>query len=148
MSGLASAAAVAVVCLFVAGVLHKRRKAPKTVGVLMLLAGFGVSGLVGQLLHRLGAAFGHVAAVGTARLFGVAVPAAVLIAAGVWLFFDLHPKEGKPSKALPVLAFVFPTLLSVLGGVYVGLGGQVLTTIGTGVSELATTVFTTTGGGR
>lgn len=138
MAEYGSAAAIGVVCLVVGLVLWKRRKAPRTVGWFMLIAGFGVGGLLGRFLYKVGTALGKVVSTGTAQLFGVAVPAALLVGIGVWLFLDLHPRGQRPSRALPWLALMFPVLLATMGGMYAGIGGQLLSAVGDTAAELAT----------
>jgi hypothetical protein len=134
-----TAAGVGVVALVIGAVLWKRGKAPKWTGALLLVAGFGIGGGVfGALLDRAGALIGQLATTLTARVFGVAVPLALLAGVVVWMVIDFHPKNRKPSKALPVLCLVLPVLLSVTGGVWAGIGGQVLTAAGQTVGELAT----------
>ncbi len=80
MSGVLTTAGAAVCCLVLAGVLWKRGRARRTVGWLLLFAGFGIGGgLLGSFLHWLGEKLGRAVSVGTEMVFGVAVPAALLI---------------------------------------------------------------------
>ncbi|MGH3737133.1 MAG: hypothetical protein ACRDT6_16185 [Micromonosporaceae bacterium] len=138
MEGLLTAGGAGVFALIVGAVLWKRKVARRTVGWLMLIAGFGIGGgLLGTLLHWLGSTLGRVTSVGTAMMFGVAVPAALVSGVGLWLGMDLWPRN-KPSKALPYLALIFPVLLGVTGGIYTGIGGELLTAVGTVMTEFAT----------
>lgn len=138
MNGALTGAGIAVVALFVAVVLLKREKARKTAGVFMLVAGLGLTGgLIGGLLQTLGSFVGNLMTNVTAQVFGVAVPSALVLAIGVWLYIDFHPKNKTPSKPFPVLAFTFPVLLPLLGGVYAGMGHSALTAIGDSFGSFA-----------
>jgi hypothetical protein len=134
-----TAAGVGVIALVVGAVLWKRGKAPKTVGVLMLVAGFGIGGgIFGALLDRLGALVGGLASTLTGRVFGVVVPFALLAGVVVWMWIDFHPKNRKPSKALPYLCLALPVLLSLTGGIWAGIGGQILTAAGQTATDVST----------
>ena len=136
LKAMATGAGVAAICLTVGFVLWKRKKTPKLVGWLALIAGFGIGGgLLGALLHQGGTLIARAASTGTELLLGVALPAAVVVGIGLWIGLDLWPKH-KPSKALPVLALLFPILLATVGGMLAGLGNGVLNTLGDSVQTV------------
>lgn len=105
--------------------------------LLMLLAGFGLvaMGWVGQMLARLGQWAGTAADTGTGRLFGVSVPVVVVFVMATWLVVDLRDRHIH--QATPWIALALPSVLAVVGGVYLGLGDSVLGAIGTGLTNLA-----------
>lgn len=144
-SGSAVGLGLAVVAL-AAGIVQMRRdRTPKTVGILFLIAGGGIAGgagWAGDLLRKAGHLIGTATSVGTAKVFGVAVPAALLVAVLLWLVHDLHPRNRRPSRALPWLALALPVLLATAGGVWSGIGGQVLGSVGAAASSLASAVVT------
>src|SRR5919197_2410384 len=103
LKATATGAGVAAICLAVGFVLWKRKKTPKLVGWLALIAGFGISGgLLGVLLHQLGTVIARAASTGTALLFGVALPAAVVVAVGLGVGVGLWPQH-KTTQAPPLL---------------------------------------------
>lgn len=138
-SGASWAISAAVLALVVALIQHKRKRTPKSVGVLMLIAGAGIAGaagIAGDFLRKGGDLLGTVVSEGTAKAFGVAVPAVLVVGAGLWIAHDMWPKN-KPSKLLPWLALALPTLMVIAGGVWAGVGGDVLDGLGTTTADLA-----------
>jgi hypothetical protein len=134
-----SATAVGVLALAVALVImwrHRWQGSRFTVG-LMLLAGFGIAatGWVGQMLARGGEWIGGAVDAGTGRLFGVSVPIVVIAVMVTWIVVDVRDRQIHP--ATPWIALALPTVLAVVGGVYIGAGDTVLATIGTGLSSMA-----------
>src|SRR5947207_5909714 len=100
-SSAAVSVGIAVVALVVALVQFKRKKTPKLVGWLMLVAGAGIAGgagLAGDFLRQLGNFVSGAVSVGTAKVFGVAVPAAVVLGVALWIGHDLWPKTKTPSR--------------------------------------------------
>lgn len=137
--GTFSATAVGVLALAVALIImwrHRWQGSRFTVA-LMLLAGFGLvaTGWVGDMLGRAGEWVGGLADAGTGRLFGVSVPVVVIAVIVTWLVVDLRDRQIHP--ATPWLALALPTVLAVVGGVYIGAGDTVLNTIGTGLGSVA-----------
>lgn len=123
----------AVLALVAGGIQLKRRRTPKLVGWLFLLGGTGLAGsagLLGDLLRKVGTIIGNAVSIGTAKGFGVAVPAALIFGIALWIGHDLMPKTRTPSRALPWLALALPILLAVSGGVWSGIGGSILTALG------------------
>jgi hypothetical protein len=144
-SGAAVGLGLAVIALVLGAVQMKRKKTPKTVGILFLLAGAGIAGgagLAGNFLRKAGNLIGTATNVGTAKVFGVAVPAALVAGVLLWMFHDLHPKTKKPSAALPWLALILPVLLAAAGGVWAGVGGRVVGGLGNTASDLASAFVT------
>lgn len=136
----ASAITVAVMALVIGFVQHKRKRTPKLVGLLWLVAGAGIAGaagLLGDFLRKGGDLLGNVASQGTAKVFGVAVPAVLVVGVGLWVAHDLWPKTKTPSKLLPWFALILPTLLAIAGGVWAGVGGSVLDGLGDTTADLA-----------
>lgn len=139
-SGASWAISAAVLALVVALIQHKRKRTPKSVGVLMLIAGAGIAGatgIAGDFLRKGGALLGTVVNEGTAKAFGVAVPAVLVVGVGLWVAHDLWPRTKTPSKQLPWLALALPTLMVIAGGVWAGVGGDVLDGLGTTTADVA-----------
>ena len=134
-----SATAVGVLALTIALVImwrHRWRGSRFTVA-LMLLAGFGVAatGWLGNMLARAGEWIGGAADAGTGRVFGVSVPVMVIAAMVTWVVVDVRDRNIHP--ATPWIAFALPTVLAVVGGIYIGAGNTVLTAIGTALTSVA-----------
>lgn len=136
-----TSAAVAVLALALALMLKRHRRAGKTQVVLMLIAGFGIGGLLGSVLAKAGALLAHVTTTGTAKVFGVAVPAVLVVVLLIELVMQLHPKNKTPHHSTMWLALLLPAVLAVSGGVWASLGGHagsVLAGIGQGATSLVT----------
>jgi len=105
--------------------------------LLMLIAGFGITaaGWVGDLLARGGQMIGNAVGSGTSQAFGVSVPALVVVVMVTWIVVDM--RDRSIHKATPWIALALPTVLAVVGGVYLGFGDTVLDTIGTGLGNFA-----------
>lgn len=143
MQATLSGGAVAVIAFGIAlMILYKRKwKASRIVVVLMLLAGFGLTGgIVGNGIMAATKALGMAANTATAKAFGVGVPILLFVLACVWVGIDM--KDKKIVKATPWIALAIPTLLVALGGMYVGLGGDTLGVIGDGLGGLSQAFFT------
>ncbi|HEY9251592.1 MAG TPA: hypothetical protein VIP06_02955 [Nocardioides sp.] len=110
------AAGIAVLFLGAAFTLHFLKSAKKTVPWLMLLGGFGVAGIFGSLLLRLGGFAVGTSGSATRMLFGAAVPLLPVLVVGIILVVQMRPHGKGPNKATPWLALVFPSLLAALGG--------------------------------
>lgn len=137
--------ALAAIAFVLALMLRRHKRAPKTQVLLMLLAGFGLGGVLGHLLAKAGALISHLGTVGTAKLLGVAVPAIVVIALLFELIMQLHPKNKSPHRSTVWLALLLPAVLATAGGVWAGLGVQadsVLSSLGTGAEALASSLAT------
>lgn len=142
MNATLSGGAVAVIAFGLALLLlYKRNWRPsRIVTVLMLLAGFGLTGgIIGSGILAATKALGAAASTATARGFGVAVPIVLLVLAVAWVVIDM--KDKTITRPTPWIALAIPTLMVALGGMYVGIGGDVLGTIGTGVGGLSAAFF-------
>lgn len=134
-----SGAAVGVLALAIALTVmwrHQWRGSRLTVA-LMLLAGFGLvsMGWVGDMLARAGGWLAGVADAGTGRLFGVSVPVVIIAVMVTWIVVDIRDRIIHP--ATPWLALTLPTVLAVVGGVYLGMSDGVLGNIGGALSTAA-----------
>lgn len=131
--------AVSLIALTVALVVMWRHnwEGSRFIVILMLLAGFGITaaGWVGDLLAQGGQMIGTAIGQGTAQAFGVGVPALVVVLMITWVAVDM--KDKKIHVATPWVALALPTVLAVVGGVYLGVGDTVLDAIGTGLSHFA-----------
>ena len=107
----ATAVAVAVFALVLGLVQWKRKKTPKVVGWLMLIAGAGIAGAAGwagDFLRKAGELAGTAISAGTASTFGVAIPGAIVAGVG----------QSKLDESLPALPQgVRDRLAESLGGV-------------------------------
>jgi mannose/fructose/N-acetylgalactosamine-specific phosphotransferase system component IID len=101
--------------LFIGGVLHIRKHAPRFVAFCALIVGANVAGWAGKLLTQLGGTVGNAVDTLGAQLIGVAVSGGLAAGAITWLYLDLR-KKGKVSKAAPVLGLIVPSLLPMLYG--------------------------------
>lgn len=111
-----SIAAVAAISLALAILFQMRGKFPKAQIPLMLVAGLGLTGLLGQLLSRSASMLQNMAGVATSKVFGVGVPVLLVLIVALIVFFDL--KDGSPSKGSLVLAILLPSLCVLAGGVF------------------------------
>lgn len=142
MEATLTGGAVAVVLGALGLVFNKKRVAPRWTTAFFFLAGLGITGgIVGQGLTNLAEMLGRVVNAGTAKAFGVGVPLAIVAAVAAWVVIDWR-KNNARSKETPWLAFVIPALLAATAGVYIGIGGDVLGTIGTGFGDFSNFVFT------
>lgn len=142
MSPTISGGAVAVIAFGLALLLLYKRgwKPSRIVVVLMLLAGFGLTGgILGSGILAATRALGEAASTATARGFGVAVPIVLLVIAVAWVVIDM--KDRTITVPTPWIALAIPTLMVALGGLYVGIGGEALSTIGNGISGLSAAFF-------
>lgn len=104
---------------------------------LMLLAGFGISqaGWAGTALAAVGGWVGGFAGEGTAQVFGVSVPAVVLIVMVAWVVIDVWDRSIH--RFTPWVALALPAVLATVGGIYLGAGDDALAVIGRGLTNLA-----------
>jgi hypothetical protein len=129
------AAGIAVLFLGAGWTLHFLKSAKKTVPFLMLLGGFGVAGVFGSLLFRLGAFTVGTSGSATRMLFGAAVPLLPVLIVGIILVVQMRPHGKGPNKATPFLALVFPSMVAALGG-------GIAATIGTAPDQIYAAVST------
>lgn len=89
--------------------------------ILMLLGGAAIAsatGTVRNLLMAGGEWLGRLAENGTSQLFGVGLPALIVVVMAVWLIVDLKDRAIHP--ATPWIAVALPTMATVVGGVAIG----------------------------
>jgi hypothetical protein len=133
-----SAAAVAVIALGVAVIIMWRRnwQASRIIVVLMLLAGFGLTGgAFGAAARTGGEHIGSAIETTTAKLFGVGVP--LLLVAVLIALVAVDMKDRTIHKATPWVALLLPTMMAVVGGMYIGAGDDALNLLGQGMASLA-----------
>jgi drug/metabolite transporter (DMT)-like permease len=138
-----TAGAIAVIAFAIALLLKSAKKAPKTRVVLMLLAGFGIGGILGSFLARFGRFLAHATEVGTSRLFGVGVPVLLVIVMVVWLVLQMEPKNSTPHDRAMWVALLLPAVLAISGGVWWQIGQHtsvVLTSLGQQTTDLVTSL--------
>jgi len=120
--GALSAGAISAIVLVIGYALKRKSFCPRVVPWLWLIGGFGVAGLLGDLLVGAGRALSGASSAASVLFFGVAVPALIAIYLGVTLAIDMRPK-GSPTKATPWMALLFPAMLAAAGGAFTQLHG-------------------------
>jgi len=120
--GALSVGGIASIALVVGYAFKRKHVLPKVVPWLWLLAGFGIAGLLGDLLVALGGMFSGASSASSAVIFGVAVPALLAIFLGTMLAIDMRPNSS-PTRWTPWVALVFPSILATAGGVFAQLHG-------------------------
>jgi hypothetical protein len=134
-----SAAGVGAIALVVSLILMKMKASKSLVPWLMLIAGFGVIGLVGRVIDRVaqGATRGTISA--SEGLLGIGVPALLAIGMSIVLYLQMTPKGPSPTRVTPWLALVFPSVLYAAGGLFANVAAFGETTFGDlGTAALAT----------
>lgn len=131
---------LAAVSLVLGGFLLWQGAARRLTILLWLLAGWAIAGWVGGWIDQ-GARLvsGMIDSVG-AKLFGVALTGAVVLACAVWLGFGLVKRfgpEAKAPQALPWVALCFASLLPLLGGQLGAFGNDTLDAVGGQLSQFA-----------
>jgi drug/metabolite transporter (DMT)-like permease len=115
--GALSVGALAAIAIVVGYALKRKHVWPKAVPWLWLLGGFGIAGVAGDLLVKIGGLLTDLSSAGSAALFGAAVPAMVAIFLGTQLVIDMRP-NASPTKWTPWVALAFPAILATAGGVF------------------------------
>jgi hypothetical protein len=117
-------ASVSAVSLVIALGLMYKRIGKKFVPWLMAIAGIGPSGIFGALVERIVSSLVGGISSATSKLLGAGVGGLVLVA---WLTIVLlphmKPKGQPPTKFTPWVAFVYPSVLVAVGGIFSGLAG-------------------------
>jgi len=134
-------AATAVICLAVAGVLWWKRRAPKTVALLALVAGAGITagalgGLVRQLLGAVSGLIGQL----TTQAVGVAVPTVLAIVLLMTYAHDMWPKHPTTTTTA-VLGFLLPITIAGVPGIVGSTTTTAIAMLGNGVSALVGSLF-------
>lgn len=134
----------AVIALAIAGTLTWKRKLPKIVALLALVAGAGLtSGWVGNTLHSCVGALADLVGSFTSSAFGVAVPAVIAVVGLIIFVHDIWPRHSA-SRLTAGVGLVLPVLLTYLGGVAGSAAGSVIDGISSAASSALTALF---GGG-
>lgn len=134
--------AVAVIALAVAGVLTWKSKLPKTVALLTLVAGSGLShGFLGGLLHKFAGWGVHLVGTFTDAAFGVAVP--VVLAVVALIVYVMWPRHSA-GRMTAGIGLVLPMLVAYLGGAAGSLAGSGVHVISAAVGRALAALF---GGG-
>ncbi len=115
-----SLGSVAAIAFMLAFLLAHKKVWPRAVPWLMLLAGLGLVGLLGQALDGVAGLLVGITDKGTRAVFGIGVPAGLVILMGVYLFLHLKPKGHQPTRLTKWIALVFPPVLVTVGGVFLG----------------------------
>jgi hypothetical protein len=136
-------AAVAVLA-FVLGVLfHVKKVGKKAVPWLMVVASFGLAGVLGSVLDRLASSSTAGTTSATARLFGTAVPMVLAVVVIAYLAIHMKPKGQPPTRLTPWIALASVPILRAAGGVFASIAskGQVtMADVTTGVWAFLTDV--------
>jgi hypothetical protein len=132
---------LAVIALTVAAILHWKKKAPKTCGLLALAAGVGISGgLLGHFVTKAVTWISGLVGDLTTQMFGAAVPAVLAVGALIVFIHDLWPGH-KTGRMTPVLGLLLPTLAASVGGAAGSLTGSAIHMISAAIASALTTLF-------
>jgi len=134
-------AATAVICLAVAGVLWWKRRAPKTIALLAMVAGAGITagtlgGLVRQLLSTVSSLVGQL----TTQAVGVAVPTVLAIVLLMAYVDDMWPKH-RATTVTAVFGFLLPITVAGVPGIVGETTTATIAMLGDGVSALIASLF-------
>lgn len=133
--------AVAVVALAVAGTLMWKRRLPKIVALLALVAGAGLSsGFLGRLLER--GIDGAASLMGslTSAAFGAAVPAVLAVVGLIVFIHDLWP-GNRAGRLTAGVGLALPPLLGHLGGAAGSIAGSGVEAVGSAVGGALGALF-------
>lgn len=112
-----SAAAVGAFLFTTAVICLRKNKLPRATSWLMLLAGAGLSGLLGGVVGWVTGTIGRIGGAATNLAFGVGVSAVLGFAVVCILAIDMHPKKGRPTRLTPWLALLaVPLVVATFGG--------------------------------
>jgi hypothetical protein len=140
-----SLGSIAAIAFMLAFLLAHKKVWPKAVPWLMLLAGLGLAGLLGQALDGVAGLLVGVTDKGTRAVFGIGVPIGLVVLMGVYLYLHLKPKGQAPTKLTKWIALIFPPVLVTVGGVFLGvsmttegMAAEVTKVVGNVVETVAT----------
>lgn len=139
-------AGISGLALVIALALMFKRVAKKFIPWLMLIAGIGLAGVLGTIVERIVARGVNGVSNATSKLLGAGVGGMAIIAIlTVLIVPHMKPKGQPPTKFTPWLAFVYPSVLVAVGGVFsqaAGLGSNIVTdganTLGLFLTSLVT----------
>lgn len=121
----ASGVTIGVLLFVVAAGMRMAGKAPKSRAILFFGSGATLGiGLLSNIMVKLTQLLEHATDITTAKLFGAGVPIALVIGLGVFLYFQVHPKNGSPHGWTDFLAFLLPAILTGAGGQWALLGAH------------------------
>lgn len=134
----------AVISLAIAVVLAWRRRAPKVVALLALVAGAGItSGTVGRLIRQTLDTVTRLVGDLTTQAVGAAVPSVLAVVLVVLFFHDLLPRS-RASRATAVNGLFLPAVATSLPGAAGAFVVSLIGMVGTLIAGLVGAVF----GGR
>lgn len=134
-AGALSASALAAIAVVLAIYLHRKKVWPKTIIIAAFIGGLGVAGALGRAVDWTGEKITSGMGTATAALFGAAVPAALAIIWILAVYFALKPKGPGPTKYTAPIAFMLPTVLLAVGGVFADVGGLLQDGFGFGAGQ-------------
>lgn len=138
--------AVAVVALAIAGTLMWKKRLPKIVALLALVAGAGLtSGFLGGLLERGISGAGSLMASLTSAAFGTAVPVVLAVVGLIVYVHDLWP-GNRAGRLTAGIGLVLPLLIGHLGGAAGSIAGSGVEAIGSAVGGALSALFGVGGG--
>lgn len=131
----------AVIALAVAGALTWKRRLPKTVALLALVAGSALTtGFVGHILHKVAHWVAGLTASLTSAAFGVAVPSALVVVALIVFVHDVWP-GNKAGRLTAGIGLMLPPLIAYVGGAAGSLAGSGIGALGGAVSSALRALF-------
>jgi drug/metabolite transporter (DMT)-like permease len=139
-----SFAALAVAAFAVGLLLHWKKTGKKVVPWMMLVAGFGIAGMLGSVLNRIASSLTSGTTSATERLFGTGVPVLVAVLTIVYLAIHLKPKGQPPTRFTPWVALAFASILVAAGGAFAAAAATSETALGqatTGAWEFVVALF-------
>lgn len=132
----------AVIALAIAGTLTWKRKLPKIVSLLTLVAGSGLTaGFLGRMLYRGAHWAAGLTGTATSAAFGVAVPSVLAIVAAIIYVHDVWPGHKASRFTTPTIGLLLPALVSYMGGAAGSLAGSGVHMLGIGFGHLIDAIF-------
>lgn len=126
-------AGISGISLAIALALMFKKVAKKIIPWLMLIAGVGLAGVLGVVVTRIIDRVVGGVSDATSKLLGAGVGGMALIAIlTVLIVPHMKPKGQPPTRFTPWLAFIYPSVLVSVGGVFsqaAGLGSNVVTDV-------------------
>lgn len=132
-----TSAGIAAVALVLAGTLYHFKVARMAILPLFLIAGAGITGMLGTLLGSIASALQTAVGTATAWAFGMAVPIILLIVMTVSLV--VHARKGDGGKLAIGTALVFFPLCAIVGGPFgfiAGAATDLLASVGPAIADV------------